>query len=463
MQEQESLTKAYFSEKEKFFHSGATHDYAFRINMLKKLKEAIKNREDAIIAALKDDFSKPEFESYMTEIGFLYEEINFLMKNLKKWMKSYKVLAGASSFPTRYEGRSVPKGIVLIIGPWNYPFQLVMSPLAGAIAAGNCAVVKPSHVTSNVSRVICELLESTFDKNYISAVPGSGSVMVPLLMKAHRFDHVFFTGSPNVGKSVAIAAAETHTPVTLELGGKSPVIVDESTDLKSAAQKIAWGKFLNGGQTCIAPDYAIVHKNIKAAFIEELKSVLIKAYGTKPEESPHFAHIINENRFNIVSSYLTDAPIVFGGKTNKDKRFIEPTILDDPSLDPPIMKSEIFGPILPIISYSTLEDVEAIIALNPFPLALYVFSKTKNFYEAIFKRVRFGGGCLNNTIIHLADPRLPFGGVASSGLGNYHGKKSFDTFSHEKTIAFSSERSMNSMVFPPYTKQMQKLIRFILK
>lgn len=460
MQTNESLTKAYFTEKEKYFASGATLSYAFRIKQLQILKQAVKKREDTIIEALKADFGKPEMEGYMTEIGFLYEEINFSIKHLKRWMKPGKVSGGIASFPTKYEVRAVPKGIALIIGPWNYPFQLLFSPLVGSIAAGNCTVLKPSHVTTHVSAIAVELIESSFEKAYISAVPGPGSELVPLLMNTYRFDHVFFTGSPDVGKSVAVAAAGTHTSVTLELGGKSPVIVDESADLVSAAHKIAWGKCINGGQTCIAPDYALVHTNIKTAFISELKKAITEFYGENPELSSDFARIISDRRFATVSGYLIGAKILSGGRTNPATRYIEPTLIDEPSLDSDVMRSEIFGPILPIISFTNLQDVQTIVGRNPFPLALYIFSKNKHFYENIFSSIRFGGGCLNNTIIHLADPRVSFGGIASSGLGNYHGKKSFDTFSHEKTLAFSGKNSMNTLIFPPYTKQKKALVEF---
>jgi len=460
---EDDILKARFDDKKAFFASGATLDRRFRLRQLKALKEAVRAREGRIQDALAGDFGKPSLESYMTEIGILYGEIDYAARRLSSWMRPKRVHGGLALFPTRFEVRAVPKGVSLIVGPWNYPFQLVMSPLVGSIAAGNCAVVKPSHVTSRVSAVIEELIGSTFRPEYISAVPGPGSSVVPELMKRYRFDHVFFTGSPAVGRQVAAAAAETHTSVTLELGGKSPAIVDDGVDLADAARRIAWAKCINAGQTCVAPDYALVRESVKAEFVARYKEALLEFFGPDPKDSPDLARIVNERRFDTVASYLTGAVALAGGRTDRAARYVEPTLLDEPPLDAPVMTEEIFGPVLPLITFRDAAEAKAIIERNPFPLALYLFSKDRAFIEDVFANVRFGGGCLGNAIVHLSDPRVPFGGVGGSGLGNYHGKHGFDAFSHEKTLAFSSPLAMNSFAFPPYTKKKLSLLRLLLR
>jgi aldehyde dehydrogenase (NAD+) len=460
---EEDISKARFDDKRAFFASGATLGYDFRLRQLKTLKRAIQQREGRIQDALADDFGKPVLESYMTEIGILYGEIDYAIRRLSMWMRPRRIYGGLALLPTRFEVRKEPKGVALIVGPWNYPFQLIISPLVGSIAAGNCAVLKPSNVTTRVSELITEMIGSIFQPEYISAVTGPGSTIVPELMSRYRFDHVFFTGSQAVGSQVAAAAAESLTSVTLELGGKSPAIVDEGVDLRDAARRIAWAKCINAGQTCVAPDYVLVRESVKSEFAACYKEALIEFFGPEPKDSPDLARIVNDHRFDVVTSYLVGATILAGGSSDRASRYVEPSLIDEPSLDSPVMSEEIFGPILPILAFSDAAQAKTIIERNPFPLALYLFSSDRAFIEDIFVHVRFGGGCLGNVIVHLSDPRVPFGGVGNSGLGNYHGESGFNAFSHEKTLAFSGPRALNSFAFPPYTKRKESLLRFLFK
>lgn len=457
------LAAVHYDAKQAFFASGATSTYEFRLQQLKILKAAIQSREQEIIEALHADFGKPAFEAYMTEIGFMYDEIHFAIRNLKRWMRPRRRPGRLAMFPTRLEVRSVPKGVVLIVGPWNYPFQLALSPLVGAIAAGNCAVLKPSHVTARVSAVLAELVKASFDPAYISVVEGSGSVVVPAIMERWRFDHVFFTGSPAVGRQIGMAAAERHTPFTLELGGKSPAVVDASADIVLAARRIAWAKCLNAGQTCIAPDYVLVHESRKAEFVAEFKKAIHEYLGENPLASADLASIINERRFQIVRSYLDGASILSGGRSDAAARRIEPTLIEAADADAPVLHEEIFGPVLPLLGWQRPEQALALIERNPFPLALYAFAQDKKAAEYFFTNVRFGGGCLNNAIIHVADPRVPFGGVGTSGVGSYHGRRSFETFSHEKTLAISRRGRAMDLVTAPYTEGKLKLIRKFMR
>ncbi len=464
----DSVAAARFDEKRAFFASGATRPAAFRERQLLALDSAIRRREDEIVAALRGDFGKPPFESYMTEIGILYEEIRYARRRLRSWSRPRRLLGGLSVFPTRFEVRYEPKGVALIVGPWNYPFQLAMAPLVASIAAGCCAVVKPSHVTARVSAVIEELVSSTFPPEYISAVPGPGSTTVPALMSSYRFDHVFFTGSPSVGKSVAKAAADSHSSVTLELGGKSPAIVAADADLRDAARRIMWAKCVNAGQTCVAPDYAIVDASVKDEFVARCREALLEYFGDDPAASPDLARVVNDRRFDTVCGYLDGASVLVGGRVDRTTRFIEPTIIDEPSPDSAVMREEIFGPVLPVLSFSGgagdagSDAVKAIIERNSHPLALYLFGRNRAFAEAIVGGVRFGGGCVGNALVHLADPRVPFGGTGSSGLGNYHGRRGFEAFSHEKTIAYSGRKAFNAFAFPPYTDRKASLVRRLM-
>lgn len=456
------MALARFEEKRAFFASGATRDYGFRVTMLRRLKDAIKARESAIADALAADFGKPRLESHLTEIGILYEEIDHAVRRLKGWMRPERISARLALFPTRYEVTRVPKGVVLIVGPWNYPFQLAMNPLVAAIAAGNCAVVKPSHVTARVAGVIASIIEESLPPGLASAVPGPGSQVVPALLERYRFDHVFFTGSPAVGRDVATRAAATHTPVTLELGGKSPVIVGPGADPADAARRIVWAKCVNAGQTCIAPDYALVHRPLKEAFVREATKAVREFFGDDPKASPDLARIINDRRFETVRGYLRDARIISGGRSDPAERYIEPTLIDEPSLDAPVMREEIFGPVLPVLAFDGIDDAIGIVERNPYPLALYLFCKDRDFRDETLARVRFGGGCVGNALVHVSDPRVPFGGVGPSGQGRYHGKYGFDEFSHARTVAYSGRGALNRLVFAPYTDAMSRRARRLM-
>lgn len=439
-----------FNSKRSFFDEGWTRSYEFRIEQLQKLKEAIKANEKAILQALYLDLHKPEYEAYTAEIGILYEEINVAMKHLKSWMKPEKIGTPLVLQPSQSLIYKEPLGLVLIIGPWNYPFQLLMAPLIGAIAAGNCAIIKPSDQSRHVSDVVTKLIGEIYSNSYISVVQGPGSMIGPMLIEKYRFDHIFFTGSPNVGKNIAAMAAKHLTPVTLELGGKSPAIVDETANLEVAAKRLAWAKFFNAGQTCVCPDYLLVHESVKEAFVQQLKDTIQSYYGDNPFESESFGRIINDRRLATLKGLMLAGKIIHGGIVVENERYIEPTLIDEVTLEDLIMKEEIFGPILPILTYNKLSDALGIIRENRYPLALYLFTENRNTENYFIDNVEFGGGCINNGIIHLVNSDMPFGGVGTSGMGRYHGKYSFDTFSHLKSVVRSDTRIDPNFKYPPY-------------
>ncbi|MDJ0593014.1 MAG: aldehyde dehydrogenase [Pleurocapsa sp. MO_226.B13] len=425
----ESITQTIEQQRE-FFGRGKTKDFDFRRQQLENLKAAIKKHERGIIAALHQDLGKPELEGYV-EIAVL-QEINFALKHLKSWMKREKVKAPLTQFPASAYIYSEPLGNVLIIGPWNYPFSLMISPLIGAIAAGNCAILKPSEIAPETSKILTQLINDTFDPAYIHSIEGGVETSQALL--AQNFDHIFFTGGTKVGKIVMEAAAKNLTPVTLELGGKSPCIIDRNIDLKETAKRITWGKFLNAGQTCIAPDYLLVDKQIKTQLIEAIKQCLRDFYGDNPKESPDLARIINAKQFNRLQGLLSDGEIVLGGETDAEDLYIAPTLITNVTQDCSLMQEEIFGPILPILEYDNLQEAIATINSRPKPLALYIFSKNKDIQQQVLLNTSSGGVCINDTIVQVGVNELPFGGVGDSGIGNYHGKASFDTFSHQKSV-----------------------------
>ena len=458
-----ALKNAYFEEKRAYFESGATRPYSFRKAQLKKLLYAIEVYEEEISQALQMDLHKPDFESFTSEIAFTYMEINHTLKNLKKWMKPDRVSTSLVHFPSRSKVIKEPLGVSMIIGPWNYPFQLQIAPLIGAIAAGNAVVLKPSEMTPHTARVIEMLISETFDREYISVVQGSGAEVVPALMDQHRFDHVFFTGSEPVGKKIAEQAAQKLTPVTLELGGKSPAIVDRTANLKVSARRIAWGKFYNAGQTCVSPDYVLVEESVKEDLIQELRQVIWEFYGEIHPDHPDLAHIVNEKRFDVLQSYLKQGRILLGGHTNRDKLFISPTLMDEVSLDSPLMQEEIFGPILPILTYQNLAEAKQMIARNPHPLSLYLFTEDNNVEQEILRDIQFGGGAINNTIVHLSNPHLPFGGIGSSGYGRYHGKYSFDTFTHLKSVMKTGTWLDVKLRYPPYKLSKKKMAQLFIR
>ncbi|MHC5610129.1 MAG: aldehyde dehydrogenase [Nostoc sp.] len=418
-----------------FFRTGKTKDITFRIEQLKNLKQAIIEHEQSIVEALQADLHKPELETYLTEIGVI-KEIDYAIKHLKKWSKPKKAAVSFDFFSYSAKIYPEPLGLVLIIGPWNYPFQLIISPLIGAIAAGNCAIIKPSEIASHTSHIIAEIIAKHFDPAYIAVVEGDVEASQKLL--AEKFDHIFFTGGTAVGKIIMAAAAKYLTPVTLELGGKSPCIVDSDINLEHTVRRIIWGKFINAGQTCIAPDYLLVNKKIKKDLIDGLKKCLKEFYGDNPANSADYARIISQKHFERLVNFLKDGEVIIGGETQPSERYIAPTVIDNVSLEDSVMQEEIFGPILPIIEYSDIAEAIALINSRPKPLALYLFSQNKNLQNSLLQETSSGGVCINDTVMQVGVPSLPFGGVGDSGIGNYHGKASFDTFSHDKSVLQNS-------------------------
>lgn len=455
------LQNPYISKRE-YFDKGNTRNYEFRITQLKKLKSIIEKNEEDIINALTLDLGKPIFESYTAEIGVIYQELHHAMKNLENWMKSKKVPTPIYLQPARSYIYPEPKGVVLIISPWNYPFQLAISPLIGAMAAGNCAVLKPSNQSKETEKIISKIIHEAFPDNYISVVEGPGSETVTPLIENYRFDHIFFTGSVNVGKKILELSAKHLTPVTLELGGKSPTIVHEDADIDIAAKRITWAKFYNAGQTCVAPDYLLVHESKKEALINNIKLYMRKYYGNDARKSENLGRIINERRFNRLISLLEGCNILEGGNYNKGERFISPTLVDGIDMEHPIMKEEIFGPILPILTYNDISEVVEIVRMNPYPLALYLFTESRATENYIIENIQFGGGCINHAISHVANSNLPFGGVGYSGMGRYHSKYTFDLFSHEKSIFKSKGKLDSNLLYPPYNEKNLRLAKKFL-
>ncbi|WP_437792095.1 aldehyde dehydrogenase [Macrococcoides caseolyticum] len=433
-----------------FFQTQSTKDIKFRKKYLKALKKSIKKHESDILDALKSDLGKNKVEAYATEVGFVMKELSYIIKELKNWAKTKSVTTPMMQFPAKSFIKYEPYGTVLIIGPFNYPFQLVMSPLIGALAAGNCAVVKPSEMTPQTSMVVQEILEEVFPPDYVKVVQGEKEVTSQLLDE--RFDYIFFTGSTKVGQIVYEKASKHLTPVTLELGGKSPVIIDDTSNLKVAAERIAFGKFMNAGQTCVAPDYILIDNEIKMKFVEALQATIQEFYGAQVEQCEDFGRIVNDNHFNRLVNIIEDSrqQVIYGGESNADELFVAPTIILDPKLSDSVMQQEIFGPILPIIGYDTFNEVYDIVEQYEKPLALYLFTEDSDQITAVFNRLSFGGGCVNDTILHLANPNLPFGGVGHSGIGSYHGKYSFELFSHEKSYITKSTKLESGLLFPPY-------------
>lgn len=441
-----------------FFKIGKTKDVAFRIAQLKILKQAILENEQAIIQALKADLNKPEFETYATEI-LVTKEIDYAIKHIKTWIKPKKAEVPIDFFSYTARIYPEPLGVVLIIGAWNYPFQLVISPLVGAITAGNCAIIKPSELSPHTSHLLAEIMGKYFDPAYITVVEGGRETSQKLI--AEKFDHIFFTGGTAVGKIVMEAAAKNLTPVTLELGGKSPCIVDSEINLEHTAKRITWGKFINAGQTCIAPDYLLVDQKIKTNLVDSLKKCLQEFYGENPAKSPDYARIINQKHFERLVYLLKDGEIIIGGETEPGARYIAPTLIHNVYLTDPIMQEEIFGPILPIIEYSDITEAIALINSRPKPLALYLFSQNKNLQQRILQETSSGGVCLNDTVMQVGVSSLPFGGVGDSGIGSYHGKASFDTFSHYKSVLKNSFLFDLKWRYAPYQGKLAFLKRLL--
>jgi aldehyde dehydrogenase (NAD+) len=434
-------------------------DLNYRKQSLLKLLLTVQKKETEIIQALYDDFKKPAFEAVATETSYIVSELEYTIKNLTNWAKPQWVLPSFLNFPSSDYIHKEPYGKVLIIAPWNYPYQLVFAPLIAAVAAGNQVVVKPSELTPNTSKVIAKIILETFEKNHVECVVGGTEVAQNLLTQ--RWDYIFFTGSVAVGKIVAKAAAENLTPVTLELGGKNPCIIEPTANLKLTAKRIVWGKFLNAGQTCIAPDYLLVHHSIKPKLIELLKEEIILAYGKNPEISSDYPRIINEKNWKRQLSLIENETLLFGGQSSADDFYLAPTLLDEPSLESLVMQEEIFGPILPVLGYQTEADLAQIITRYEKPLSLYVFTQDQSFAQKIITQYSFGGGCINDTLIHFANKRLPFGGVGHSGIGAYHGQRSFDLFSHHKALVKKANWLDIPIRYAPYEGKLNRLKKIL--
>ncbi len=428
-------------------------DYLSRWNSLDRLELAILSKTDDICLALKADLGKHSVEALSSEIGMVIEEIKYHKKNLKKWMKPKKVGWRLSSFPSKNQIIYEPRGKVLIVGPWNYPFQLVMLPLIGALSAGNSVTVKPSELAVQTEKLLAQLLKQVFPTDQVQVVLGGVAETTDLLKQ--KFDCIFFTGSTAVGKIVMQAAAPHLTPVTLELGGKSPAIVSENADLDLAAKRIVWGKFYNAGQTCIAPDYLLVDQKITQAFIQKLKTQILNQYGEDPKLSTSFGRIINPKNVNRLKALLQRASVILGGTS--DGLYFSPTLVFPTNWSEPVMQEEIFGPILPILEYQSLDQAFDQVKAKEKPLAAYFFSKNSEEQTRFTQELSFGGGCVNDTLMHLSHPELPFGGVGASGVGSYHGFKSFETFSHAKSVMIRGSFMDLAVRYPPYT---EKTLRF---
>ena len=431
-----------------YFESGITRPYNFRKEQLVKFKKAIQAYESRIFDALFEDLRKNKEEAWVTENGFVISEISYALNNLERWMKRESVRTNLLNFPSKSFIYPEPKGVVLIIGPWNYPFQLLLAPVAGAIAAGNCIVIKPSEFAPATSAVIKDLISETFDRRHILFAEGEGSVVVPQMMKDFTFDHVFFTGSTAVGRKIYQAAAEKLIPVTLELGGKSPCIVEADADIKVAARRIVMPKFSNAGQMCVAPDYILVHESIREKLTDEIRQTIQKFYGDDPASDMYYGKIINEKQFDRLDQLLRQSNIIFGGIRDRNKLFISPTLIKS-DVNDPVMTEEIFGPVLPILTYRDRKEALRVVSKHKDPLALYVFTSTKETEKFWIENVPFGGGCINNAGWHLTNHHLPFGGRGNSGIGYYHGRFSFDTFSHKKAIMKTPAWFDPSVKYPP--------------
>lgn len=452
------MISSIIKKQRRFFESGKTKSYGFRIRALGRLKKAIINNEELIYKALKADLNKSKTESYLCEVGIVLDEITYHEKRLRGWMRKQYVKPSLGQLTGVCYRLPEPYGVTLIMAPWNYPINLCMAPLIGGISAGNTVILKSSNYASATSKVVAKIISQAFPPYYISVVEGGREENTSLLEE--EFDYMFFTGSSTVGKVVMEAASKNLTPVTLELGGKSPVIVDKTANIKLAARRIAFGKVTNAGQTCVAPDYLLLHEDVKERFIREYEKSLEEFF--IDGDYSDMVTIISEKHYKRLKGLIAKEDIILGGGHDDRRRFIEPTLIDNVSLNSPIMKEEIFGPILPIITYDKLEECIDIIRKLPKPLALYIFSEIRKTIDMVYHNCSFGGGCINDTLLHLANPGLPFGGVGASGMGSYHGKKSFETFSHYRSIFKQSTRIDLPVRYMPYTDSKLKLLKKLL-
>lgn len=452
--------KAIFQKQHDFFQSNATKDIAFRIKQLKKFKAVLQEHEALFYEAIASDFGKSKFDTYTSELSLIYHEIDYTLKNIQKWSKRKKVSTSLVNFPAKSYIIPEPLGVTLVIGPWNYPYQLSLIPAISAIAAGNTVIIKPSELPSKTSAAMAQMINQNFDAAYLHVVEGSVAVTTELLAQA--FDKIFFTGSTAVGKIVYQAAAQHLTPVTLELGGKSPTFIFADCDIQMTAKRIAWSKFLNAGQTCVAPDYLLVEKSIEDEFLSALKAEIQAFYPQEGELTENYVSIINQSHFERLQKLLIPDKIDLGGQTNPEKRIIYPTLLKDVSFEDAIMEEEIFGPILPVLAFDDLDEVIQKVKAKPKPLACYIYSKNRNIIEKILREVSFGGGGVNESVMHLSNNQLPFGGVGASGMGSYHGKFGFETFSHYKSILDKPLWFEANIKYAPYSSLKLKLIKWLM-
>jgi aldehyde dehydrogenase (NAD+) len=444
-----------------YFSTGATQTYAFRLLQLERLKKAVMDSEKILYEALYADLKKTDEDAWATEVGFFLSELNYTIKHLQEWMEPKSVATNLVNMPSTSYTIQEPLGVVCIIAPWNYPFQLLFTPLIGAIAGGNCAVLKPSEFAPATAKVMAKIVADLFPNNYMLYLEGDGATVLPPLLTENRFDHIFYTGSTAVGKIIYKYAAEKLVPVTLELGGKSPAVITADANLRVAARRLANPKFSNCGQMCIAPDYILVPTDLKDKLIKELIIAIQSFYGVDAEASEHYGKIINDKQWLRITSYLSEGEIVYGGKSNREKLFIEPTIMTGVHADAKIMQDEIFGPILPILTYTSKEEALAIIHKNPNPLAFYVFTENKTDEQYWLTNVPSGGACVNNATMHITNHDLPFGGRGYSGTGGYHGKLSFDTFTHTKSVLKTPTWIDPGFKYPPYKGKAWLLKRLI--
>lgn len=449
------------NRQRKYFQTGATLPVSTRISALRRLYDAISKHEKEINEALRKDLGKSGFESYMCETGMVLEELSYMLKHTPRFAREKRVRTPLAQFHSRSCQKPSPYGVTLIMSPWNYPFMLTLSPLADALAAGNTAVVKPSAYSPHTSDVILRILSQCFEPKYVAVVTG-GRAENTCLLREH-FDYIFFTGSQTVGKEVMRNAAEHLTPVTLELGGKSPCIVDQTANIKLAARRIVFGKYLNCGQTCVAPDYIYCHRSVKDKLVSEVKKQIQKQYGKQPLSNPDYGKIINEKHFDRILGLIDKKKVVHGGSSDRKALRIEPTVLDNVTFSDAVMQEEIFGPVMPILVFDRLDEVIRNVNAMPHPLALYLFTSDNAAAKKVTSRCGFGGGCINDTIIHLATTEMGFGGFGESGMGAYHGKIGFDTFSHYKSIVDKKTWIDLPMRYQPYRKMHEKMVRFFLK
>lgn len=450
----------YSSDLRATYNSGHTRPLAWRKHQLEQMIKMLNENESEFLAALKTDLGKPAVEGFITDIAFITGEIKLMLKNLKKWNKPQRVPTPLVTMPAKSQLIPEPLGVVLVIAPWNYPIQLLLVPAAGAIAAGNAVVMKPSEVSAATSEVLARLVPKYLDQKAITLVEGGVPETTALL--AEHFDHIFYTGNGTVGRIVMAAAANNLTPVTLELGGKSPVIIDESANIHVAARRIAWGKWLNAGQTCVAPDYILVNEKVRQPFLDELGKAITDFFGADPQTSESYGRIVSPRHFDRLKSLMTGGKVIIGGETNAESRYVAPTVLADVDMNSALMNEEIFGPLLPVLSINSTKQAVEFITARPHPLALYVFAENKSVVKEVLAKTTAGGVTVNGTLMHLTSPHLPFGGIGESGMGGYHGKSGVRLFQHMKPVLSRGTKLDPSLAYPPYTDKKEKIFRKLL-